>query len=846
MTTSIKNKKQHQIAPDNPTSDIISWIVLSCGLLLTFYLLVQWMNNPHNDTYFIPVAWPTLHEMKQNFSMALSGYRGGYLRSLWAYGILTLMTLSFISVGNLILSRRLFRNLSADILRSEKTGLSFLIGSLAFSLLWLLFGLLGLLNFAIALTVMILGAAFFIIQTLKSGTYSGPPIPKSDKIFWCSLAGFFLIRSIMTVQHQTYSDTYLTHLSLPNLYIQHGHMMGSIFNVYTYFPQNTEMLVMWCLLLKSEMAAALLMISFFAAMTAVAWGFLRRNASNWGAMAETLLLFSVPPVMWFSGTIKNDFPSGVFLFAHFCALKEAIDHQDQQPDIAYSWVLLAGLFCGGAMGHKFTAIISFAATFIVLSWISIRAREFKLIGIFSAGFFVAIAPWLLRSLFLTGDPIYPYMTSLLGLKMAAPWHSTDMISASTEKLGIQGLTEYFRLLFGLSFQNGIIQPTTWGPAIILVAASIGALFTNLSNGLKISIVSALAGWLLHLCYSTEIRYHMGFVAYLAGIPFFILIKDCTKPLRAMTLIFVFVTFTVGLTSMSFYNLLRPAVANFISGFSKDNYSIEYTDRQAYNMSWMSHLINTRTKPSDGVLLAGVLYSYGIERKMYFSNDRDKQMIIAMAEESSDVQGLKEKLQKLGIAHILLSRDFFEAYSNLSNDRLNLKPKDAVKIAQLFQQNAKIRFATSDGQMAWLTLTEAESELSPVVLDSQDAMIHPIGYLSAVMGQYNEKNYVLALSLLEKAENVPMNRFNRANVVLYRGAIEVLSGQPEKGFENMEKAINIAPDLYSSYITLSRFYIANNYRTERVPEMLKIVVSKGGYRDIVSDPIFTPYMKAVNQ
>src|SRR5262249_21824221 len=147
-----------------------------------------------------------------------------------------------------------------------------------------------------------------------------------------------------------YTDTLLTHLALPDFYIQENSTAPYPYHLHSYFPQNLEMIVVWCLLLKSEVAASLCMAAVLVAFAGLIAGFLYRRAGGTAAIASVFIFISAPICVLYGSVVKNDVPMALFLFAHYAALTEALDRMNENPSAARPWIFLSGLLCGGAIG----------------------------------------------------------------------------------------------------------------------------------------------------------------------------------------------------------------------------------------------------------------------------------------------------------------------------------------------------------------------------------------------------------------------------------------------------------------------------------------------------------------
>src|SRR3989344_4727779 len=126
------------------------------------------------------------------------------------------------------------------------------------------------------------------------------------------------------------------------------------------------------------------------------------------------------------------------------------------------------------------------------------------------------------------------------------------------------------MLIGLSFVGKSIHPPSWGPGILMAFAALGCLFFQISKGIKIAVISSLLSWIIHLFYSVEPRYHMGFLAFLGIVPFMTTALP-SNGLRKAMMGFTCVTLVVSTLYTSQWNRLRSSISNILSGYSPGNY-----------------------------------------------------------------------------------------------------------------------------------------------------------------------------------------------------------------------------------------------------------------------------------
>lgn len=137
---------------------------------------------------------------------------------------------------------------------------------------------------------------------------------------------------------------------------------------------------------------------------------------GWVASA---MLMTTPVVLWEAGIAYSDIGLALYAtFGAFCAVSailiraepvEALSPLSVQPlqkqRDTEQWLLLAGLMIGWALGIKYTALIYGVLLGILLIANRIRVRA---IGIFSVTAVSIGAPWYIKNIVWTANPVYPF------------------------------------------------------------------------------------------------------------------------------------------------------------------------------------------------------------------------------------------------------------------------------------------------------------------------------------------------------------------------------------------------------------------------------------------------------
>jgi hypothetical protein len=138
-------------------------VVLALVFALWLYIQVQWWKRPPLSLPTVSV-FPPISDIVQNVRLMFHGYKGGYLRTIIGYSVFAMMAASFLSFGRILLGWIFKESLQEQMSFLERVSLSYILGSLFGSLLWLGLGSSGFLNFHMALWIGVGGLVLFLVQ----------------------------------------------------------------------------------------------------------------------------------------------------------------------------------------------------------------------------------------------------------------------------------------------------------------------------------------------------------------------------------------------------------------------------------------------------------------------------------------------------------------------------------------------------------------------------------------------------------------------------------------------------------------------------------------------------------
>lgn len=784
-------------------------------------------------------------EIFQNINLLLQGYQGGYFRIVSGYFIFFTLSSFFLSFGK-ILTQAIFKktSLEKNVGLLERLSIYYLLGSVFASLLWLTIGYLGFVKYQTALILSGIGILAIAVQLFYNNIFNFPLsklikekiFPRVNQLTFTEKSVALLIFSAMaltstlSVRFQTYSDTYQIHMALPAFYIQEGKLTQHAYCIYSYLTQNLEMLVMWTLLLKSEIAAALLIWGFYSAFVLLIFSFFKRHTSIPVAFCTTLLLISFSSMLRFSTAIKNDLPAAIFLIAQTIYLIETINSYNADPKLSRTWAILSGIFCGGSIDFKYTSVIPAFFSFFTLIGFELYSGYKTKKGLTYSSLFWLLGcisttlPWLIRTTLETGSPIYPYLNNIFHAPLIKNWHVTPNIPASFTTEGWNGLIKYFQDLVGFyDYKNKVVIPPEWGS---------GALFglllplffkkNTISPGVKLALFLNLASLATHLFYSYDIRYHLAYITIIVLLAFALNLNFILQHKGKFTKILKHATFLILIFSTAQTFLLsRIAVMiqdyglMLLGGIPPGNFNNLYADPTMHDMRWMAHIMNKTIEKNEAVLFAGFNYGYAaLDRKLFYSVDPDKQILQEIAEQSMDETELKKNLMDKGIKHILTTPELFN-YMGGSGFRkeFRIQDKEIKKIELLFKKYMFIKLMTPDNGFHWHSFNE-DKDKYPISLNKEDATEFPIMFRKYAKLALSNGDLETAKKLYEIALASPIASWNKTAVQASLANLYEQKGEYQKAQEFLKNAIATSPKDARTYLYLAIFHLNSAQKNKK--------------------------------
>lgn len=154
-------------------------------------------------------------------------------------------------------------------------------------------------------------------------------------------------------------------------------------------------------------------VALAALFVASAWA-VGRSFSRRAGIVAGVLAASTPWIAYLSGIAYVE--TGMLAMG-MCALA-CLLHCDWSGPHASRWALTAGLLAGFACGFKYTAVVLIAAPLAMVPLIEtgLSRRALKHVTLFTLGAMITFAPWMIRNVVNTHNPVFPLAYSVFGAK----------------------------------------------------------------------------------------------------------------------------------------------------------------------------------------------------------------------------------------------------------------------------------------------------------------------------------------------------------------------------------------------------------------------------------------------
>ena len=200
------------------------------------------------------------------------------------------------------------------------------------------------------------------------------------------------------------TDALVYHLAVPKAFLQAGELVNLPNNIYSFFPQQIEMLYLFALALGSDSLAQLTGLGVAFLLLFALWQYSRKKVGKSYAWLTPLIFISTPTFFSVASSAYVDLQAAAYVFLAFYSWENGCTRKQSV------WFFLMTLFAGAAVATQLTTIIILPLAFLGLA---IHGRSHKNTSqtagqcfLLILGSLLMLSPWLARNYFFTGNPLF--------------------------------------------------------------------------------------------------------------------------------------------------------------------------------------------------------------------------------------------------------------------------------------------------------------------------------------------------------------------------------------------------------------------------------------------------------
>lgn len=545
-------------------------------------------------------------------------------------------------------------------------------------------GLAGFL-YASLIWFIIISGLVFALPELKSlwGIIKAGRQKQSDGgylIPWIVIIFTFGINLLGALVPETFYDSLVYNIGLSQNWINHKKIFSDNNMLVSFYPLNFTVLYTAGILLKNEIVAKLMALTFITGTFVSIYVFCRKYFSASVAIIAGLLFYTVPIVMNIAW--KTSIEPGMS-FYEFLTLFAIVNWFN---DKKVKWFYLGAIFSGIALGGKYTSFISLTSVTSLIFIKTLVSDKESLISavkktfIFGAIAFLVASVWYIKNFITAGDPFYP-----LFWKFNNQMNNNDPAHVALTLSNI--------LLFPWKYTMGILQQETLlGPLFLLIIPLL-LLFKTLNRNIKfITVYFSIFFVLWFFIGKAYLRFFAPGLAVLSIISAcYVMALPSKYGFKKLMVLFISV---LSLANVLFAAIILKSNMDPWGYFLGMESRSEYLSKQRpsypnayYNAAdW----INKNTETTAKVLILGDCRGFYINRRFLCHMASELNPLVHYVKSSSNDDVLYEKLKADGITHLLLNVP--EASRLSQYDFFKWEKRDMPVLGNFWSKHVRLKYS----------------------------------------------------------------------------------------------------------------------------------------------------------
>ena len=459
-------------------------------------------------------------------------------------------------------------------------------------------------------------------------------------------------------------DSLVYHLALPGAYLREGRVFAVPYNLYTHFPQLTEMLFMVGMALCDDVVPSLLSCGALLLLCMGVVAFAEGHRDGRTGLVAVLLLCTAPASVFLASSSYVEVILALFTFAALYAVVRAVT--ETADDRVLRSAAVAGLYAGCALSAKYTGGITVVVVTGILAVTGFAAgragRGVKNAVVAAAAAGMVFAPWALKNIIVVGNPVFPFLYDLIGYRNVA-WTEASargyfaMLTEYRHHGNV--LAELLRLPFALidrptSFGGGADVLGDGGWPLLCVLVPLAVFARGLTPGMAVALAFGVVHFLVWFAAKPVLRflypmYPVG--ALVAAVGCLAAGDRGGAVVRAAIRVVCGLFFLVhGITVLGVFDrmgTLRPVLGLE----SRDVYRAVRLSHSPYPAwRWLEHHADHDAR----VLLVGDQRAHGCPRRCVAPSVFAPNPLVSWADNAQDAAALADTLRAQGYSHVVLN------------------------------------------------------------------------------------------------------------------------------------------------------------------------------------------------
>jgi hypothetical protein len=463
---------------------------------------------------------------------------------------------------------------------------------------------------------------------------------------------------------ETFYDSLVYHLALPDLYLINHRIIPTPYNVYSGFPALPQMIFAVALSMDPlGIVARLIHCSIMPVLGCAFLGAARRWRCGPAGLMAICMFASVPVVVFDTYRVTISLEAALFQFlSSYCFVIAVM--QARASIARWRWFVLAGAFLGFAFSTKYTAWVlpaAFAVPWLITRFLrrNIHPSLREMVCVFAIALAV-LSPWVMKNVVFYRNPIYPYMTRAFHnenaeyLGMGKQWAEGHGQTPAKIFSNVKRIGEYLALPWNLSLRYGKIEMEHLGPAFVMLLPVL--FLVRLSAPIWLLSLLAAGGWFSLSAFTSLSRFLAPNLAVMA-LPLTAAVTAFRpRLLRIALLAAIFGCIMANVLPMPYGALRYVAWPAFLGKISFDRY-LTHINPASYPTPPFSgyKYLNDNVSPKAKILIYGDGRGFYLKRDYIASTVFSASPLEVWANSCRDAGELRRRFEDAGITHLLVNK-----------------------------------------------------------------------------------------------------------------------------------------------------------------------------------------------